>query len=306
MLTTVKSLKISYNPINETNTFTNGDWISGQVTLELAKDCQIENLLVKFKGKADVLWTERYGKTTVVYHAKEKYFSLKAVKHNSSVVAPGIHVYPFTFQMPFQNAPSSFAGSVGKIVYTLETKLSRSMRISKKDSTKINFVSKADLNHDPGLMAPQHEHKDKKMKMFSSGAVAMDVNLEKAGFFQGEGLKVMAFIQNKSSREIRPKYCVYRKHSFFANGKRKLSTKDLLKEVGEPIQPSASENVTRVLTIPHDVEPSILNCSIIKAEYRLRVSSSVTRRLATETCDCTHKLSCVNFYRSLLFFYLAV
>ncbi|XP_026178413.1 arrestin domain-containing protein 3 [Mastacembelus armatus] len=292
MLTTVKSLKISYNPINETNTFTNGDWISGQVTLELAKDCQIENLLVKFKGKADVLWTERYGKTTVVYHAKEKYFSLKhyfvqdqnqrgddqqGLLRNqngetySSVVAPGIHVYPFTFQMPFQNAPSSFAGSVGKIVYTLETKLSRSMRISKKDSTKINFVSKADLNHDPGLMAPQHEHKDKKMKMFSSGAVAMDVNLEKAGFFQGEGLKVMAFIQNKSSREIRPKYCVYRKHSFFANGKRKLSTKDLLKEVGEPIQPSASENVTRVLTIPHDVEPSILNCSIIKAEYRLRV-----------------------------------
>lgn len=33
---------------------------------------------------------------------------------------------------------------------------------------------------------PQHESKDKKMKFFTSGTVAMDVNLEKTGFFQGE------------------------------------------------------------------------------------------------------------------------
>lgn len=88
----------------------------------------------------------------------------------------------------------------------------------------------------------------------------------------GEGLRVLACIQNNSSREIKPKYCVYRKHSFFANGKRRVSTKDLLKEVGDPIPPSANEKVTKVITIPHDMEPSISNCEIIKAEYRLRVS----------------------------------
>lgn len=33
---------------------------------------------------------------------------------------------------------------------------------------------------------PQHESKDKKMKVFNSGTVAMDVNLEKTGFFQGK------------------------------------------------------------------------------------------------------------------------
>lgn len=90
--------------------------------------------------------------------------------------------------------------------------------------------------------------------------------------FAGEGLKVLACIQNKSSREIKPKYCVYRKHSFFAQGRRRVHTKDLLKEVGEPIPSSANEKVTKVINIPHDTEPSIHNCSIIKAEYRLRVS----------------------------------
>ncbi|XP_040898391.1 arrestin domain-containing protein 3-like [Toxotes jaculatrix] len=292
MSSTVKSLKVTYNPINEKNTFTSGDLLCGQVALEVAKDCQIESLSIKFKGKAEVLWTERHGQTTVVYHSKDKYFSQKhyfirdknhtgndnqtllTTQHGdtySSVVAPGCHVYPFTFQIPFQELPSSFNGSVGKIVYLLEAKLSRSMRIDKKDSTKINFVSKADLHSVPGLMTPQHESKDKKMKVFTSGTVAMDVDIEKSGFFQGEGLKVLAFIQNNSSREIKPKYCVYRKHSFFANGKRRVDTKDLVKEVGEPIPPSASEKVTRVITIPHDLEPSIFNCNIIKAEYRLRV-----------------------------------
>lgn len=102
--------------------------------------------------------------------------------------------------------------------------------------------------------------------------------------FSGEGLKVLAHIQNNSSRAIKPKYCVYRKNSFFAKGKRKLFTTDLFKEVGEPIPPSANEKVTRVITIPHDLEPSILNCNIIKAEYRLRVSSYVTRRPVAQMC----------------------
>lgn len=39
--------------------------------------------------------------------------------------------------------PSSFTGSVGKIVYLLETRLSRSMRIRSKDTIKIPFVTQA-------------------------------------------------------------------------------------------------------------------------------------------------------------------
>ncbi|XP_029295565.1 arrestin domain-containing protein 3-like [Cottoperca gobio] len=286
---TVKSLTVNYNPAaNEQNTFTNGDIVSGEVTLQVAKDCKIDSLLIQFKGKANVEWTERHGQITVVYHAKDKYFSIKHYfvgdkdngddetlnnqigKTYSNVAAPGCHVYPFTFQIPFQDMPSTFKGSVGKIVYSLKTKLSRSMRIPDIDSTDINFVT-ADINSDPGLMTPQHESKDKKLKFFASGTVAMDVNLEKTGFFQGEGLKVLACIENNSSRAVKPKYCVYRKHSFFAEGNRKVCTKDLFKEVGEPISPSANKDVIQVLPIPLDVEPSILNCSIIKAEYRLRV-----------------------------------
>ncbi|XP_033828381.1 arrestin domain-containing protein 3-like [Periophthalmus magnuspinnatus] len=292
-MSTVKDLKITYNPANnETNTFTVGDTVTGQVELELHKQCEPQSLSIKFKGKAEVLWTERHGKTTVVYHAKNKYFSIKhhfikdkdktdsdgdrilsgdIGKTYSNVLPPGRHIYPFTFKFPLERTPSSFHADTGKIVYLLEAKLSRSMRIPKKDTTKLNYVTQDVMDHNPELKEPQHETKDKKLKLFNSGTVSMDVDLEKLGFYQGESIKVLADIQNNSTRDIKPKFCVYSKHSFFANGKRRLHTKDLVKEVGAPIPPSSRQKVTQLINIPPDMEPSIHNCDIIKVEHRLRV-----------------------------------
>ncbi|KAL0192375.1 hypothetical protein M9458_010671, partial [Cirrhinus mrigala] len=77
MSNTVKSISVTYNPINQGNTFTSGDLISGQVILDVAKDTQIQSLSVKIKGKAEVCWSERHGQTTIVYSDKEKYYSVK-------------------------------------------------------------------------------------------------------------------------------------------------------------------------------------------------------------------------------------
>uniref|UniRef100_A0A8C8A0V4 Arrestin C-terminal-like domain-containing protein n=1 Tax=Oryzias sinensis TaxID=183150 RepID=A0A8C8A0V4_9TELE len=272
-------IEIAYNSINERNTFTNGDFITGQVTVEMGKDSQIESLFVKFKAKAEVMWTETHGDHTVVYHSKDKYFTLKQyfIRNKNVKVA---HTSPFVVN---RGIPSSFKGSDGKIVFSLEAELSRSMRINKKSSTTINFVAKPDPNTLPELMTPVRNSKDKKMHVFTSGSVAMEVNLEKSGFFQGEGIKVVSSIQNNSSREVKPKYCLYRKHSFYAQGNKRYHTKDLVKEVGASIPKKTSETVKQVITIPHDAEPSILNCSIIKAVYRLKVSNDWIRS-TTQIC----------------------
>ncbi|XP_041855484.1 arrestin domain-containing protein 3-like [Melanotaenia boesemani] len=219
----VKKFSVEYNPINRSNVFSSGDYISGQITLELAKECKIQSLCVKLKGKAKVLWTENYGKTVVVYQKKEKYFSIEQFvlqgEKGTNVIGQGYHTYPFTFQIP----------------------------------------------------TPQQILVDKKMKLFTLGEITMDVNIPQTGFHQGEGIKVVAYIQNKSSREIKPKYYLYQKNSYFAKGKRKVETKDILKEVGEVIPSHAGHTVTRIITIPPTTCMSILNCNIIKAEYKLRV-----------------------------------
>ncbi|KAK2837372.1 hypothetical protein Q5P01_014584 [Channa striata] len=250
-----------------------GDHLTGQITLELANECKVDSLCVKLKGKAEVKWTENYGRTTVTYYSKEKYFKIKqfviAEGQGNNVVGPGSHVYPFTFQIPAQELPSSFKGSWGKIAYTLEAKLSRPLRIDSKAKAQLTLIHKG--TSDPSLMTPQHVATDKKMKLFTSGTVAMDVNVARTGLRKGEGIKVVASIQNKSSRDIKPKYCLYRKNSYFAKGKRRVETKDILKEVGEAIPPSACLTVTKIIAIPPDTCVSILNCNILKVEYRLRV-----------------------------------
>lgn len=117
-------------------------------------------------------------------------------------------------------------------------------------------------------------------------------------FCLGEGIKTVAAIQNKSSRPIRPKYCLYLKYSYFAKGKRRVQTKDILKEVGEAIPPSACLSVTRVITIPSTTCVSILNCNIIKVEYRLRVCISPLKTSPTSMFLQFHMISTKYFLNS--------
>lgn len=70
---------------------------------------------------------------------------------------------------------------------------------------------------------------------------------------------------------MKPKFVLYEKQSFFAQGKRKVHTHDILKEKAEVVESSKKETVTQVIHLPAELPSSILNCSIIKLEYRLKV-----------------------------------
>ncbi|XP_061841703.1 arrestin domain-containing protein 3-like [Nerophis lumbriciformis] len=269
----VKDFSVEYNPISKDDVFTSGDDITGSITFQVTKDCKIESLWIKMKGKANVKWTEHYGRMILVHHDKEKYFSIKTFLiqdgQGNNVVTRGRHTYPFTFQIPQQNLPSSFKGSWGKIKYTLEGTLSRPMRTDSKAKRRFTVAHKGSC--DPALMVPQRSIVDKKMHLFSSGSVSLEVTIDRSCFFPGEGIKVAAYIQNSSSGDVRPKYCLYKKYSYFAKGKRRVETKNIVKEVGECIPPSTGHFVVRMVTIPSTTCASIFNCMVIKAEYRLKV-----------------------------------
>ncbi|KAI1900413.1 hypothetical protein AGOR_G00049690 [Albula goreensis] len=288
-MSSVKNISISYDPINEQNTFTNGDIISGRVILELSKDTEINSLSVKAKGKAEVHWTERHNDRTETYHAKEKYFTLeqfilqkrKEDGHKSMLVdqcgetyskevPAGKHVYPFSFQIPQGNMPSSFKGVHGKVIYTLEAKLDRSMRFDSKAQAVIHFVSKADLNN-PHIMSPQAGTQTKKMKLFTSGNAAMNIKTDRMGYMQGEGITITADIENSSSRDLIPKFAIEQKIKFYARGKSRIFPKKIIKEEAQAVPASTRQTVTKVLKVPQDLQPSITNCNIIKMEYKLKV-----------------------------------
>lgn len=90
--------------------------------------------------------------------------------------------------------------------------------------------------------------------------------------FTGEALRVRLEITNRSSRSVKPKFTLYEKQSFFAQGRRRVHTRDILKEKAEAVESSKKETVTQVINLPVELPSSILNCSIIKLEYRLKVN----------------------------------
>lgn len=74
---TVDSFTISCDALNEEETFSEGDTVTGRVTLSLSKETKVQRLFVKAKGDANVRWTRKKGDRTHTYFAHRRYFKLK-------------------------------------------------------------------------------------------------------------------------------------------------------------------------------------------------------------------------------------
>lgn len=75
---TIKVLSVHYDPVNESNTFTNGDIVEGRAILEVTKEIKVNSLFVKCTGDAHVHWTESSSNDTETsYYDHERYFKLK-------------------------------------------------------------------------------------------------------------------------------------------------------------------------------------------------------------------------------------
>uniref|UniRef100_A0A3P9CC49 Arrestin domain-containing protein 3 n=1 Tax=Maylandia zebra TaxID=106582 RepID=A0A3P9CC49_9CICH len=240
---TIKKFSIEYDAINSKNTFTNGDIINGRIIVEVSGETKIQSLIFRGQGRAKVCWSEHYGQDqTHVYWATEKYYDIKQdilreSRHDGTeVIGKGRHI-------PILLLCGSFE-SHGKIVHKVKAELKQSMKITKKTKAHFTFVSKTHMGI-PGLL----------------GCFSLVVTVE---------------INNNSSRTVKPKFILYQKHSFFAQGHRTVYTHDILKDKAEAVEASSGrKTVTKVITIPGDLPPSILNSHIINLEYRLKLEHTL-------------------------------
>uniref|UniRef100_A0A8C9S797 Arrestin C-terminal-like domain-containing protein n=1 Tax=Scleropages formosus TaxID=113540 RepID=A0A8C9S797_SCLFO len=253
-----------YDAINESNSFSSGDRIAGRVVVEVAKEVEVTRLAVKAKGEAYVSWSEKHGDDEDSYWARERYFKVKQLLvadrkddgERGSFVLPGTRVYPFSLQIPEGNFPSSFKGVHGYITYTLEAKLSRSMRIPSGAKTLFSKAMYTSENNTQMHYTNGQRDRDAVFWILYS---------------LSEKLNISAEVENNSSRTLKPKFSLDQKQSFFAQRSSEIVRKSIFKEIGEPIPPSAQKIVQKELIIPPDLPASILNCSLLKVEYILKV-----------------------------------
>ncbi|XP_070689917.1 arrestin domain-containing protein 3-like [Pempheris klunzingeri] len=271
---TVQSLTLTYDAPNEHGTFSEGDTITGKVTLALSKETTVQSLFVKAKGDADVHWSKKRGDRTYTYSAHKRYFKLKQFlipeDPKDTVVAQGTHVYKFNFNIPPGSIPSSFKGSHGKIVFKLEAKLSRSWRMDRTVEKNFNFVSKSFPNI-ASLMLQQAGSINKEMGLFSKRNVHMDVILDRRTYAPGEAMVIVAKINNSSSNEMTPKFSLMQEVVYRANGNTKHKAITIHKLVDSCIKPQTQKEVKCTMLIPRDQIYTIQNCDIITVTYHLKV-----------------------------------
>ncbi|XP_047674257.1 arrestin domain-containing protein 3-like [Tachysurus fulvidraco] len=284
----IKQLSIVYDPVNNSNTFTNGDVINGRVSFEVTKEVTIGSLYIKCKGEAKVSWSERRNDRHRTYSANERYFKLKQYfikdpskkgtedpgviltsgEIYSNVVKPGNHVYPFSFQLPHGNFPASFDGCHGSVKYILEVTVDRSWKMGRTEKKEILFVPRSS---GVNLMSPQSGSVNKKMKLFSSGSTSVNATIDKMGYMQGEVMKVTSDINNSSSRDLKLKYSLEQIQSFFSQSHSNHSYRTIFKIVGDPIPSGSKQTVNKDLTLPANLNLSIMHCRIMKVEYIFKV-----------------------------------
>ncbi|CAL1615930.1 unnamed protein product [Knipowitschia caucasica] len=271
----IKSLTVEYEPSKERSGFTRGETLTGTVVLELAKDTKIECLSVRAKGKASVFWSENYIYTVVLYKAKEHFFSISKTlldqsRPESKVLTAGRHEFPFDFDIPDIDLPRDWVGRHGQISYSLAARASRFMRLDRKARATFTVESK-DNYSDIDIMKPQ-QGQDERKGMFSSGLMALTVSTKKTGYQPEEGLEITVQIHNNSKdTKATPKYMLYEKQSFLCKKKRKVHTKYIAEGKGEVVPAGEQVAQTHVLQIPWLAKPTLLNCDMVKQEYRLEV-----------------------------------
>uniref|UniRef100_A0A3B3BLJ4 Arrestin C-terminal-like domain-containing protein n=1 Tax=Oryzias melastigma TaxID=30732 RepID=A0A3B3BLJ4_ORYME len=251
-------LTIEYDSLNEEGTFSEGDIMTGIVTLTLRKDTKVKSLFVKLKGDADVFWSETSEERNDEYSAHTRYFKLKqsvTPKDSDETALPqGIHVFKFRFQIPPGSMPSSFRELDGNIVYKIEAKLCRSWRMDVTASKELPFISKFLPNiQSPMVFKTSHPAST----MFSCHSYIV--------------MELVLSVKNSSSKKVTPKLSFKKTVTFYAKGTSKSSTEEISRMVFDSIEQNDEKELKCVMKIPANQAPSIQNCDIIKLEYTLKV-----------------------------------
>ncbi|KAM3867556.1 arrestin domain-containing protein 3-like [Diretmus argenteus] len=293
---TFKNFNIGLNALNERNTCSSGDLMTGQVTFELTKQTKISSLVLTLRGIAQVHWSTSSGggrrrrRHRRHYSAKLEYFKCKSqiMEGDSTTdgavkLQPGTHVYPFTWQLPHGNFPSTFHGVHGKVVYTLTVGINRPWHMTKEYVTQLNFVHHIDANQ-PELLAPLTGSNSMTVCCLwcASGPITMTVRLERKAFVPGETVKIMCEFSNASSRRATPKASLSQKQMFYTAERvhKRMYVKKLVSETGQPVSPHSSDVYSEILlTIPSTPLFTISNCAILEVDYIIEVGISNYTRL---------------------------
>ena len=269
-------LELSY-PSGQEVYLTPGE-VSGNVVVVTDKPKSYNAISITLKGCADVYFS--IGRTG--YRSHEDYINDAIVLWNQEqipnrVLDPGQYVLPFRFVLR-SGLPRSFVGPHGYIRYTVKAKILKGLlHINKKVSVIIQVVNRININV-PALMSPVQLEEEKTICCLccASPTISLTVNVPRIGFCIGEGIPLIASVDNGSGRIITLRATVSKVVIFQAQGRTRITSNRLSSFQSPPVQGHTTFQwtPTEQLAIPSAI-PTIANCNIIGLHYVLLIEAVI-------------------------------
>ncbi|CAO4368595.1 unnamed protein product [Caenorhabditis nigoni] len=201
--------------------FEPGGTIEGYVTFDLRESIKVKAIRISAEGLATTKWLlsesskSSHGRSREVsYSAKVTYLDEDQMVwkpsegHSKSSVFPGIHVYPFKFQIPI-GVPPSFEGDHGNIRYHLKATVERPWKTNRSITRYLTILPPKDLNKEvtAGEETSSWKTKNVGFFLFRYGKVHLELRIPKKGYVPGETIWIETNIDNASSRPILKAEC---------------------------------------------------------------------------------------------------
>ncbi|XP_066268346.1 arrestin domain-containing protein 3-like isoform X3 [Branchiostoma lanceolatum] len=290
-----KLREFSIQLTNNTDVFLPGQWITGQVTVDLNDEMKMRGIRLKFQGKGHVWWTESHTvghgndshTESTSYYANETYFNQevtlfgKGQSGDSPTLGAGQHVYPFQYQLPMQGLPTSFEGAHGYIRYSVKGTIDKPWKFDHTTKRAFTVLEMVDLNQEPNALAPLMGQQSKTLCCLccASGPIELQVQADRSAYCPGEPIIIRGSLENNSSSKITKVTAKLKQdvvyHAHHPIHKTRHDSKTLGEVEGEGCDEGGSVQLNLNLPLPAIPPSNLRSCNIIDLTYILNVSAHI-------------------------------
>ena len=262
-----------------------GMYVTGRVIVVTDKPKDYKIIEVRLVGYGEVYWTEKHGNVRRIFSSNEIYLDTSQKvwskrAHGGSLFPVGNHTFPFSLQLHGDDLPPSFESKIGKIRYTLTSRIVKSgfFALDKTREARLTVASVVDINT-PILLQPKTMEVQKSLCCWccASGPIVITARIPRSGYCAvTDAIPLEVVIENGSNRNIHMVASLHRKIKYTANNNYCYDAHKIKSVVSHRIHAHSSMTWLPILSIPVTVPTLMLtSCEIIDIYYCLRITASV-------------------------------
>ncbi|XP_076223710.1 arrestin domain-containing protein 17 isoform X5 [Nomia melanderi] len=250
-----------------------GQQISGHVHLDVSEPVNVLGIRLKYKGEAQVYFTDRSAGIRRKFSAFESYLHVETYlagdgKEKSTITGG---VYPFSLTLP-ENLPCSFEGRYGRVRYSIRALLD--VTTIYRFSTNIIPFTVApilDLNRDP-LAALPINIQQSKVYMGQTEPISVSMSLPVHSYVPGQTIPIKIALTNPSTVAIKKIRVVFKKVVTYHATEKSRKHKEIVVEIEQPVN-KESETYDVLFDVPAVPPTGMIHCTIIDVVYTLKIVS---------------------------------